>query len=91
MAHNVNFLPNRRDYFNVEFGTIIEDIGGGGGGTTPPSVTPYGGPYTVIPKAEDDQVLQTKDFLMIDNVTVKEIPFAATSNVAGGQTASIAS
>lgn len=91
MVHDVRFLPNRRDYFNVEFGTVYEDLDGGGGSGGSSTADEYPGPYTVIPQAENDQVLQTKDYLMIDDVTVKEIPCAVVSNLAGGETISIAS
>lgn len=42
----------------------------------------YKGPYEVIPKTID-QTLETKNKLMKDDVTVKEIPYAETSNVYG--------
>lgn len=45
----------------------------------------YAGNYEVIPKTEN-QVLKTKDKLMSDDVTIKEIPFFEVSNLAGGTT-----
>lgn len=46
----------------------------------------YQGPYTVEPQLEDAVVLQTKDKLMSDNVTVSKIPTYEVSNTAGGTT-----
>lgn len=47
---------------------------------------PYTGQYVVIPKANDETILQTKNKSMSDNVTVKEIPYYSTSNPQGGNT-----
>ena len=49
----------------------------------------YEGPYEVIPKAYEDQVLPTDNKLMINDVIVFEIPYAEVSNPAGGKTATI--
>ena len=49
---------------------------------------PYEGPYTVTPVFRD-QVLETTDLLMTDDITVKEIPVAEVSNPAGGVTLTI--
>ena len=43
---------------------------------------PYLGPYVVIPKRRD-QVLETKDKQMTDDVTVKEVPWVEVSNLTG--------
>lgn len=43
----------------------------------------YAGPYTVTPKVEEDQVLDTDGKLMSDDVTVFEIPYFETSNLYG--------
>lgn len=45
----------------------------------------YDGDYTVIPKVTE-QVLQTKEKVMINDLTVKEIPTYKVSNEAGGNT-----
>lgn len=50
----------------------------------------YQGETTVIPKASADTVLPTKDTLVKEDITVKQIPFYATSNEAGGSTIYIA-
>ena len=44
---------------------------------------PYAGPYTVIPKAWENQVLPTKDKTMLGDVTVHEVPYAEVSNPEG--------
>lgn len=50
----------------------------------------YDGPYEVTPDFED-QVLETEDLLMSDDVIVKEIPVAEVTNPAGGLTLTIGS
>lgn len=49
----------------------------------------YEGQYTVTPSASTEIVLETADKVMDANVTVREIPFYKTSNVADGYTAYI--
>ena len=49
----------------------------------------YVGDYTVIPKL-DQQVLKTKQKVMTDDLTVKEIPVYEVSNTSGGTTFYIA-
>lgn len=44
---------------------------------------PYEGPYIVIPKAWQDQILATKDKDMTDDVTVTEVPYTEISNLYG--------
>ena len=54
----------------------------------PPVVrSPYGyddyeGPYVAVPSVSEFQ-LQTDDKHMLDNITIKEIPFAMVSNTSG--------
>ena len=48
----------------------------------------YEGDYIVTPKI-DEQILETKDLRMTDDVTVKEIPYAEVTNPVGGKTAII--
>ena len=43
----------------------------------------YSGAYTVTPKAHEQTVLPTTGLLMLDDVTVVEIPYYETSNVSG--------
>lgn len=48
----------------------------------------YEGDYNVIPRVYQ-QVLETKDKLMLDDVTVEIIPYAQTINVKNGYTVTI--
>ena len=50
---------------------------------------PYMGEYTVVPKM-DPQVLETAGKIMLDDVTVREIPVFRVSNNSGGTTVYIA-
>lgn len=47
---------------------------------------PYQGDYVVTPAANDEQTLETKGKYMKDDVIVKEIPYAETSNASDGIT-----
>ena len=46
----------------------------------------YTGQYEVIPLPLMQQILQTADKVLTDNITVAPIPYATTSNDAGGYT-----
>lgn len=48
----------------------------------------YTGAYEVTPSTEQ-QMLETKDLVMDDDVTVKKIPFYEVTNAAGGTTVTI--
>lgn len=48
----------------------------------------YKGDYTVIPKVEE-QVMETKNKTMTDNVTVLKIPYSEVDNLSDGQTITI--
>lgn len=61
------------------------EIQEGSGGTLPY----YDGDYNVVPKVTN-QVLETKNKSMRDDVTIEEIPYAEVSNPQGGVTATIA-
>lgn len=50
----------------------------------------YDGEYVIVPKARENQTLETKGKRMKDNVTVKEIPVYRVSNTSGGETVYIA-
>ena len=50
----------------------------------------YTGETTVIPRARNDIVLPTKDTVVLEDITVKQVPYYATSNEAGGNTIYIA-
>ena len=68
--------------FNANFGEIhrsTEYVGG----------NPFDGDYTVTPKV-DSQTMPTKGRIMLDDVTIKAIPFFNVSNNSGGSTVYIA-
>lgn len=50
----------------------------------------YEGEYNVIPKAYEEQVLQTKEKTLLENVTVQKVPYYEVSNSSGGNTVNIA-
>lgn len=50
---------------------------------------PYEGEYGITPKIES-QVLPTKNKVMTDDLTIREIPIYETSNQSGGTTVYIA-
>lgn len=43
----------------------------------------YDGDYIIVPKADEEQELQTKDKLLKENVTVKAVPYYEVSNLTG--------
>lgn len=58
-----------------EIHTVTEYIGG----------EKYTGEYEVTPKVEE-QTMPTKDKVLLDDMTVKAIPFFIVSNTSGGST-----
>ena len=50
------------------------------------NVQAYPGPYTVVPLSSVDQILSTKNTILEDNIVIEKIPYAETSNEAGGYT-----
>ena len=50
----------------------------------------YEGDYVVTPKAHVEQILETKNKSMTDDVTVLEIPYSEVTNPEGGKTVNIA-
>lgn len=50
----------------------------------------YTGEYTVTPDAYDEQVLETANKTLLDDVTVQKIPYHETTNLSGGTTIVIA-
>ena len=74
---NIKFIQTEC-LFNIDFGEIfkvkIGDV--------------YDGAYEVTPRVYE-QILETKDKLMLDNVTVNIIPLAKTLNLSNGYTATI--
>lgn len=73
------------EYEESEPAVIELEIQEGSGGTLPY----YDGDYNVVPKVTN-QVLETKNKSMRDDVTIEEIPYAEVSNPQGGVTATIA-
>ena len=66
----------------------LSDVGSLKGYLTIPSATHleyYDGPYEVTPRL-DDQVLETHDKTMTDDVTIYEIPITYTTNPHNGVT-----
>lgn len=59
----------------LEIGTLIKEY---------PSGT-YDGPYEIKPK-HNEQILNTKDKTMTDDLTVEEIPYSEVTNPQGGVT-----
>lgn len=53
-------------------------------------VDPYEGPYTIIPKAFDNQSLHTKNKTCSDDILVEKVPYYETTNNSNGLTAYIA-
>lgn len=50
----------------------------------------YDGDYKVIPKAFEEQSLQTINKMLSENVVITEVPYWETSNTSNGLTAYIA-
>lgn len=46
-------------------------------------VETYNGSYVIVPSAIHETTLPTKDKLLLDNVTVKKVPYYETSNTYG--------
>lgn len=68
--------------FQSDFGevqTLTEFVGG----------DPYVGDYAVTPKVEA-QTMPTKNKVMLDDMTIREIPVYEVSNTSGGSTVYIA-
>ena len=70
------------DEFKVGFGAYLEanQI------ITTDDFEKYTGSYEVIPLPVMQQILQTANKVLTDNITVAPIPYATTSNTAGGYT-----
>jgi hypothetical protein len=75
-----NGLKGRVNASGVLVGSLSKPIG----------YIDYTGSYEVTPKTSE-QSLQTKDKHLTENVTIKSIPFFATSNNSGGNTVYIGS
>ena len=77
MIFNVKFRETDKSFgakFS-EFQKVTEYIGG----------EEYKGEYVVTPKVTE-QSLPTKEKVLIEDITIKEIPFYNVSNASGGNT-----
>lgn len=75
-------FPALEESFGVNFGMVqplTKYVGG----------EPYAGDYVVTPKVVE-QVLPTKDKVLVDDITIKEVPVFRVSNTSGGTTVYIA-
>ena len=80
-VQNVMYLDVELNESSTELDIVFDDMSG----TRFPF---YEGPYLVDPR-KVEQTLNTKSKSMSDNVTVKPIYYAETSNLGGGLTAVI--
>ena len=69
--------------FKAHFGEYMES------GDVIISPDEYVGQYEIIPLANLEQILRTNNKLLRHDVIIKPIPYATTSNLAGGYTAII--
>ena len=76
MIFNISVIDDSEITFEIEEGI--------GSGTLPP----YEGTYVVTPR-KVEQVLETNDKRMTDDVTVEAISYIEASNLGGGMTATI--
>lgn len=52
-------------------------------------ISDYTGSYSITPKANQSQTLDTKNKVLINNITVFEVPYFDVSNNSGGITVTI--
>ena len=76
MIFNISVIEDSEITFEIEEGI--------GSGTLPP----YEGTYVVTPR-KVEQVLETNDKRMTDDVTVEAISYIEAGNLGGGMTATI--
>lgn len=50
----------------------------------------YSGELSVVPSASEEQILPTANKLLIEDITIKKIPYAEVTNSANGTTITIA-
>jgi len=78
------------DYIEIPINPILMelefDIDEGSGGKLPT----YDGEYTITPKPFTEQVLETKNKSLVNDITVLEIPYSEVTNPEGGKTVNIA-
>lgn len=56
-----------------------------------PDYDKYAGVYIVTPKTEEEQILNTSNKVLTDDIHVKKIPYFDVSNTSGGSTVYIGS
>lgn len=76
MTFNISVIDDSEIMFEIEEGI--------GTGTLPP----YEGEYVVTPR-KVDQILETNDKRMTDDVTIEAISYIEVGNLGGGTTATI--
>lgn len=69
--------------FKENFGAYLEEH------PTLTDETYYNGQYEVTPLPLMEQILQTRHTIVTENIIINPIPFAETSNAAGGYTVTI--
>lgn len=81
MTFNINKFNGMQSHIKVRF-DYFQQV----------TITPdtYEGDYTVVPKAEAQELLTKKKY-MDDNVTITAIPYFDVANPSGGQTIYIGS
>lgn len=77
MNKNIDLFIEIEPQVNIDLELSIDQVAGEHGY--------YHGEYRVIPKF-NEQVLETNDKIMQDDVTVEEIPVYKTENLGGGYT-----
>ena len=68
------------DDFKQHFGEYLEKTIG------PTDLPVYPGPHEVTPLTSAAQTLLTQQTVVLQNITVEEIPYYETTNIKGGQT-----
>ena len=69
--------PDSFEDFQSALGTFMNQMS---------NIVRYNGQYEVTPMAHLDQILRTSNALLLEDITVNKIPYAETSNDAGGYT-----
>lgn len=77
-ALDVKFTEHNQT-FDADFGEIQKVL-------LPSDYPIYAGDYVVTPKAEEKQVLETKEKVLMADVTINAVPYFETSNLSGGNT-----
>lgn len=98
-THLKSIYPWEEDYFKLFYNALYQRaVKTGYNGTFESfrdnigkflSIAPYEGSYNITPFIDIDQILQTSSRLLTEDIIVNRIPFAQTSNLAGGYTVTI--